>query len=81
MLLSRENRVILYLVILSQYARVTETDDRQTERQHIMTIAELCNTIATFGFNYFCVSWLTFFTIFLPLKTGLNTLQELLTSI
>jgi len=32
-----ENCVILTLVVLSQYTRVT--DGRQTDRQHIMTIA------------------------------------------
>jgi len=35
---------------LSQYARVTDTQttEKQTDRQHLTTIAELCNAIATY---------------------------------
>ena len=52
-LLLNKNRVILALVVLSQYTRVTDRQmtKRQTvDKQHNMTIAELCNAIATFGY-------------------------------
>jgi len=42
-----ENHVILASAVLLQYTRLT--DDRQTDGQHDMTIAELHNAIARFG--------------------------------
>jgi len=48
MLIFSENRVILALVVLSQYTHAT---DRQTDDDDIMTIAELSQPIATFDKN------------------------------
>ena len=47
LLLLSENCVILASAVLTKYTRVT--DDRQTDRRHIIKIAQLCNVIATFN--------------------------------
>ena len=40
-----------YLQLFCHNTLASQTTDRQTDRQHLMTIAELCNAIATFRSN------------------------------